>query len=154
MPIVTLTSDFGLRDYYVSAMKGVILRTAPSVRIVDLCHTIPPQSMESGAFVLQHAAREFPPSTVHCAVVDPGVGTARRALAFTSRDHVWVGPDNGLLDFALQDADGFVYAIDPDRLDNRRISATFHGRDVFAPAAAHLANGRNLSDIGLSLIHI
>ena len=148
VPIVTLTSDFGLRDYYVSAMKGVILRTAPSVRIVDLCHAIPPQSMESGAFVLQHAAREFPPSTVHCAVVDPGVGTARRALAFASRDHVWVGPDNGLLHFALQDADGSVYAIDPDRLKTGRLSATFHGRDLFAPAAAHLANGRNLSDIG------
>ena len=80
--------------------------------------------------------------------MDPGVGTGRRALAFTSRDHVWVGPDNGLLHFALQDADGFVYAIDPDRLDNRRLSATFHGRDVFAPAAAHLAKGRSLSHIG------
>ena len=148
MPIVTLTSDFGLRDYYVSAMKGVILRIAPSIRIIDLCHAIPPQSIESGAFVLQHAAREFPPSTVHCAVVDPGVGTARRALAFASRDHVWVGPDNGLLHFALHNADGSVYAIDPNRLKTGRLSATFHGRDLFAPAAAQLANGRNLSDIG------
>lgn len=146
--IVTLTSDFGLRDYYVGAMKGVLLRTTPNVRIVDICHDITRQDIESGAFVLEHAAREFPPSTIHCAIVDPGVGTARRALAFASRDHLWIGPDNGLLHFALRDTSGPVYAIDPARLNNYRLSATFHGRDVFAPAAAQLASGRNLSDIG------
>lgn len=147
-PLVTLTSDFGLRDYYVGAMKGVVLSLAPSARIVDISHDIGAQDILEGAFVLHYAAREFPPGTIHCAIVDPGVGSARRALAFASQEQLWVGPDNGLLSFALQDATGPIYAIDSARVGSGRQSATFHGRDLFAPAAAQLANGWSLSDLG------
>ena len=110
-PIVTLTTDFGCGDYYVGAMKGAILRIAPEAQLVDISHQIPPQDVLAAAFVLRHAAREFPPGTVHLAVVDPGVGTQRRPLALQSSGHLWVGPDNGLFSFVLDRADSRVHEI-------------------------------------------
>lgn len=129
-------------------MKGVILRIAPDVTIVDLSHEIGAQNIWEGAFVLHHAAREFPPGSLHCAVVDPGVGSARRALAFASDDQIWIGPDNGLLSFALQHTTSPIYHITNPLLSSGRASNTFHGRDLFAPTAAHLARGLPLSEVG------
>ena len=106
MPIVTLTTDFGHSDYYVGAMKGAILRVAPTAQLIDISHQIPPQDILAAAFTLRHAACEFPPGTTHLAVVDPGVGTQRRPLAFKADDQTWVGPDNGLFSFILDRARG------------------------------------------------
>ena len=148
MSIVTLTTDFGARDYYVGAVKGVILSIAPDAHLVDLTHEIPPQDVLAGAFVLRHAAREFPPGTVHLAVVDPGVGSSRRSLAARGRDQYWVGPDNGLFSFAFDTPGSEVRTIDAPVLTGARRSATFHGRDLFAPIAAHLSRGLSLSAVG------
>ncbi len=147
-PIITLTTDFGQGDYYVGAMKGVILGIAPEARLVDLSHQIPPQDVLAAAFVLRHAAGEFPLGTVHLAVVDPGVGTQRRPLALHSRGHLWVGPDNGLFSFVLDGADSRVHEIARRDLGQPDRSTTFHGRDLFAPLAAHLCRGLALADIG------
>ena len=146
--IVTLTTDFGQQDYYVGAVKGTILRIVPEALIVDLCHAIPAQDVLAGAFLLQHAAGEFPTGSVHLAVVDPGVGTQRRALAVAARGHIWVGPDNGLLSFALRDSAATAYQIEDRSLFKTAVSATFHGRDLFAPVAARLAAGLPIERVG------
>ena len=148
MSIITLTTDFGTRDYYVGAMKGVVLAIAPQATLVDLTHQVPPRDLLAGAFVLRHAAREFPPGTIHLAVVDPGVGSSRRPLAARAAGHLWVGPDNGLFGFAFDDPDCQVRAIAHPKLAHSRRSATFHGRDLFAPTAAHLATGFPLEEVG------
>lgn len=148
MSIVTLTTDFGGADYYVGALKGVVLSIAPRALPVDLCHGVPPQDVLHGSFVLRHAAREFPPDSIHLAVVDPGVGSARRALAVHARSHFWVAPDNGILSFLFDSNDCQVRAIDADEVSGSRHSATFAGRDLFAPAAAHLAAGLPFERLG------
>ncbi len=151
-PLITLLTDFGLRDAYVGIMKGVILNLNPHVRLVDLSHDLPSQDVMAGAFVLQSAWRYFPAGTVHLAVVDPGVGSHRRAVAAACREHFFVGPDNGL--FSL------VFAEQPPwtavSLENPQyflpdVSATFHGRDIFAPVAAHLSLGVPLTSLGPAL---
>ena len=147
MSLVTLTTDFGTRDYYVGAMKGVLLSITPGLHLIDLSHEIPPQDILAGAFLLRHAAPLFPPGTVHLAVVDPGVGSARRGLAVASQEQLWVGPDNGLLTYALR-SDARVFEIADPGLRRDPVSATFHGRDIFAPAAAHLAAGLPLERVG------
>lgn len=147
-PIVTLTTDFGGGSYYVGAMKGVILRIAPEAQLVDISHQIPPQDVLAAAFVLRHAACEFPPGTVHLAVVDPGVGTRRRPLVVQSNGHLWVGPDNGLFSFVLDRADRQVREIARPDLGRPNPSNTFHGRDLFAPLAAHLCRGLDLAAVG------
>jgi S-adenosyl-L-methionine hydrolase (adenosine-forming) len=151
MPIITLLSDFGLEDGYVAAMKGVIAGFAPEAGLVDITHLVPPQDVAFGRFRLLTAAPYFPAGTVHLAVVDPGVGTARRAVAVQSRSGSWfVGPDNGLLLGAL-DADPPVAAVeltDPGAWRTTTPSATFHGRDIFAPVAARLARGMALEALG------
>ena len=147
-PIITLTTDFGGDDYYVGAMKGVILGIAPEAQFVDISHQIPPQDVLAAAFVLRHAACEFPPGTVHLAVVDPGVGTQRRPLALQSSGHLWVGPDNGLFSFVLDRADSRVHEIARPDLGRPNPSSTFHGRDLFAPLAAHLCRGLDLAAVG------
>lgn len=158
-PIVTLTSDFGLSDPYVAAMKGVILSVNPAATIVDLTHDIPPQEIEEAVFVLEAAIPYFPKGTVHIVVVDPGVGTGRRPLVVASPAGFLVGPDNGVLAVALpEDArkagevalpEGFrAVAIRPERLGRGEISRTFHGRDIFAPAAARLTLGVPLEELG------
>ncbi len=151
MRVITLLTDFGLEDGYVAAIKGVIAGVAPDARVVDVTHLVPPQDVAFARFRLLTVAPFFPPGTIHLAVVDPGVGTARRALAIRCRSgSCLVGPDNGLLSGAL-DADpahAVVELAEPRfwRTDNP--SATFHGRDVFAPVAAHLARGVELEALG------
>ncbi len=147
-PIVTFTSDFGHQDWFVGVVHGTIHERAPEAHVVDLNHTIPAGDVVRAAFVLEAAAPDFPPGTVHLAVVDPGVGTARRALAVRARGQQFVGPDNGLLEWALSAPDAVVHALTEERWFRQPLSRTFHGRDVFAPVAAHLANGEPLASFG------
>lgn len=148
-PIVTLTTDFGLVDPFVGIMKGVILKLAPSARIVDLTHGVPPQNVLAGAYALRSAVGWFPRGSIHVAVVDPGVGTRRRALAVETRDGWLVGPDNGLLSLAAA-ASGVrrILDVSRSRWRLRPVSRTFHGRDVFAPIAAALATGVAPDELG------
>jgi S-adenosylmethionine hydrolase len=148
--IITLLSDFGVRDEYVACLKGVILGLNPRVVLVDLSHEVPPQHIRSGAFLLAAAAPYFPPGTIHLAVVDPGVGTGRRALAARGRGQLWVGPDNGLfhLVFFGQTTDLEVVSLENPAYFLPQVSATFHGRDLFAPVAAHLSLGVDLRRLG------
>jgi hypothetical protein len=136
-PAITLLTDFGTADGYVAEMKGVLLTLAPGVQIVDLTHDIPPGDIRAGAYALGRAWRTFPAGTVHMAVVDPGVGTDRRALAVETGGHWFVAPDNGLVSRVLERQAFRAFAL-PVRAD---AAPTFHGRDVFAPAAAALARG-------------
>lgn len=143
-PIITLLTDFGTADGYVAEVKGVLYSVAPEVAIVDLSHDIPPQDVESGRLAVARYWRRFPSGTVHLVVVDPGVGSARAALAVSSDDRFLVGPDNGVLSPALLAGGAHAVAlpIPPSA------SATFHGRDVFAPAAAQLALGTPIDAVG------
>ena len=151
MPVISLLSDFGLEDGYVAAMKGVIAGIAPEAALVDITQLVPPQDVAAGRFRLLTAAPYFPAGTVHLAVVDPGVGMARRAVAVRSRSGSWfVGPDNGLLLGALE-MDLPLTAVELTEREFWRTatpSATFHGRDIFAPVAAHLAKGVGLESLG------
>jgi hypothetical protein len=140
MTLVTLTTDFGGADGYVGAMKGVIHRLAPGAAIVDIAHDVPRHDVAHAAWVLASAAFEFPPGTVHVAVVDPGVGGARAEVIALARGHYFVAPDNGVLAHVARDADG-AWAIEAAEFRRADPSPTFHGRDVFAPAAAALARG-------------
>jgi len=149
VPIITLTTDFGLSDAYVGVMKGVILSIAPRAVIVDLCHEVPAQDVRAAAFALYQATPFFPADAVHLAVVDPGVGSSRRALAVYTDQGTFVAPDNGLLSLVLEG----VVRREAVSLTNSEywlpgVSTTFHGRDIFAPAAAHLANGVPPSHLG------
>ena len=148
--IITLLTDFGLRDAYVGVMKGVILGIAPGASLVDLTHGVPPQDVRAGAFLLMTAFHFFPRGTIHVAVVDPGVGTERKIVAATAAGHAFVGPDNGVLRWAIQRAGGPDAAVSIEAPEYRlpHVSHTFHGRDVIAPAAAHLAAGAALEALG------
>jgi S-adenosyl-L-methionine hydrolase (adenosine-forming) len=139
---LSLITDFGTKDGFVGAMKAVILGINPAVQIVDLSHDVPPQDILAGALILGSAVRFFPSGTIHVAVVDPGVGSARRALLLETPDAFFIGPDNGILSLAVS-AEAVTRIVE---LTNTQYflsprSATFHGRDVFAPAAAHLSLG-------------
>ncbi|MBV8715564.1 MAG: SAM-dependent chlorinase/fluorinase [Chloroflexi bacterium] len=150
-PVITLLTDFGLHDTYVGQVKGAILSVAPSAAVVDLTHAVPPQDVLAGAFLLWSAVETFPPGTIHVAVVDPGVGSSRRALAIrAARGDTLVGPDNGLLLPATYRLGGLhdAVALTKQRYWRPDTSATFHGRDIFGPVAAHLARGVPLSDFG------
>ncbi len=138
--IITLTTDFGLVDPYVGMVHGVLLARHPQARVVDLCHGIPPQDVERAAYFLAHSTAYFAPGTVHVAVVDPGVGSNRRILVAIDSGHVFLAPDNGLLARVLS-AEARVRELDASRFALPRSSRTFHGRDVFAPAAAAIAGG-------------
>lgn len=147
--IVTLLTDFGLSDPFVGIMKGVILSRFRDASLIDLCHGIPPQSVVDAAFWLERSYGWFPPGTVHVAVVDPGVGSARQILAARAHGHVFLAPDNGLLATSLTGPGTEVRAVDAGRLGLGTPSATFHGRDVFAPIAADLASGALVfTDVG------
>lgn len=137
--VVALYTDFGLVDPFVGVMKGVILTRAPAARIIDVTHGLPPQDVAAAAFWLERSYRWLPPGTVHLVVVDPGVGTARAPLAARAGEHWFVAPDNGVLSGILLEE---ARVIDLDALALSPPSRTFHGRDVFAPAAAELAAGR------------
>lgn len=149
MAFITFTSDFGLTDPYVGIVHGVIASIAPTARVIDLTHGVPPQDVYAGALALYVACRWFPAGTIHLAVVDPGVGTPRRALLLRTADAWFVGPDNGL--FGLVAPAAVLQGC--WELTNRRYwleaaSATFHGRDIFGPAAAHLAAGVPPEELG------
>jgi S-adenosylmethionine hydrolase len=148
--IITLTTDFGLRDSFVGTMKGVILGIAPTVQIVDLTHGIAAGNIRGGAFALMAAAPFFPTETIHVAVIDPGVGSTRRAIAIRARRATFIGPDNGVLSWALRDEDSLEIR-SVEKVFFPQVSNTFHGRDVFAPAAAWLAMKRDFSELGPEL---
>jgi S-adenosylmethionine hydrolase len=148
-PIVTLTTDFGQSDSYVGTMKGVILSLCPEATLVDICHEIRPQAVRQAAYVLSTATPHFPPGTVHLVVVDPGVGSQRRPIVVQSGRALYVAPDNGVLSLALrQDPAHLAIHLTEPTYRLSQISATFHGRDIFAPAAAHLAYGSIPSQMG------
>ncbi len=155
MPIVTLTTDFGPADGYVAAVKGVLLTMAPGVTLVDITHHVPAQSVLGGAYVLSTAYNTFPAGSIHLVVVDPGVGGSgargwtRRAVAVRTARYSWVAPDNGVLSLALaREPVQQAVTLTRPAYWRREISSTFHGRDVLAPVAAHLANGVPLEVLG------
>ena len=162
--IITLTTDFGLADAYVAAMKGVILGINPDTRLVDICHTIEPQDISQAAFVLGTVYEFFPRRTIHLVVVDPGVSTGRRAIILRTPQADFVAPDNGVLSYVIQQysiktADfesqqaGIAPELEAVAITNPKLwrsptSPTFHGRDIFAPVAAYLSTGLPLADFG------
>ena len=149
MRVITLTTDFGTADPWVGQMKGVMLGIAPDARIVDLTHEVPPQDVAAGAYALEVGTACFPTGTVHVAVVDPGVGTDRAAVVIEAGGHLHVGPDNGLFDRVLARAPArAMVLLDRPRFWREDVSATFEGRDRFAPVAAHLARGVPLEELG------
>lgn len=149
MTVVTLLTDFGTADYFVAAVKGVILTSNPRVSIIDITHEIPPQDIECGAFTLLTCYREFPPGTIHVAVVDPGVGSSRRPIVVSAGSHYFVGPDNGLFSYVYDnEASHQTFHVTADEYFRRPVSASFHGRDVFAPVAAALSKGVQPAALG------
>ena len=147
--IITLTTDFGLRDPYVAEMKAVILSINPNVTIVDITHQIEKFNIRMGAYILAAATPHFPKGTIHVAVVDPGVGTKRRAILVQTKGGYFIGPDNGVLMLAARNQGvRHIYRIENPKFMLPRVSDTFHGRDVFAPAAAYLAKGELPSKFG------
>ncbi len=147
-PIITFTSDFGHTDWFTGVVHGVIHGVCPAARVVDLTHDVRPGHVERAAFILEAAAPDFPAGTVHLAVVDPGVGTQRRALAAAAHGQFFVGPDNGLLEWAFRDPACVIHALTEARFFRAPVSRSFHGRDVFAPVAAHLAEGTPIASLG------
>lgn len=142
MPIITLTTDFGTADHYVAAMKGVILSIAPDAKITDITHHVPPQDIAHAAFILRQVWSTFPPGTIHVAVVDPGVGSDRAILLGQYDNRFVIAPDNGLItwihrDFAAQS----LHLVENSQYFLPTLSNTFHGRDILAPVAGHLASG-------------
>jgi len=163
--IITLTTDFGLSDAYVAEMKGVILGINPDVHFVDICHTIKPQNISQAAFVLHTAYRFFPERTIHLVVVDPGVGSDRHAVLLHTSFADFIAPDNGVLSYIVQEVSEKPVTGEAVNLKKgttaisltnstywrERVSSTFHGRDIFAPIAAHLSMGRSPEDFGVKL---
>ena len=151
-PIITLLTDFGLREAYVASMKGVILSICPKAGIVDISHNVPKFDVRFGAFALAQATPYFPGGTIHLAVVDPEVGTERHPIAIKTKRFIFVGPDNGVLSLsAKNDGVETIVKIESSRHMLPKPSKTFAGRDVFAPVAAHLANGEPLTKLGPKL---
>ena len=167
--IITLTTDFGLDDAYVAAMKGVILGINSGATIVDICHSIEPQNIRQGAFVLSTAFSYFPQDTVHLVVVDPGVGGPRRAIILETDNAIFVAPDNGVLSYVVQASTSKristptltklppelqAFKITHSKYWHQPVSSTFHGRDVFAPVAAHVSLGIPLNELGQPIASI
>jgi S-adenosylmethionine hydrolase len=147
--LITLLTDFGTADSYVAQMKGVILGIAPEATIVDITHAIPPGDIAQGAFVLERAADAFPPQTIHVAVVDPGVGSRRALVGVELLSQRFLAPDNGLLTDLLARGDPLrAHRLENDRYRRNPVAATFHGRDILAPAAARWSRGADLADFG------
>ncbi|GAP93746.1 SAM hydrolase/SAM-dependent halogenase family protein [Leptolyngbya sp. NIES-2104] len=149
--IVTLLTDFGLSDVYVGVMKGVIARINPQIQTIDLTHNISPQDIAAARFHLMNAYPYFPEGTVHVAVVDPGVGSQRRSIAVQLKSGYVVAPDNGLVSGILPEAIAAVELNNSHYWRSQTPSATFHGRDIFAPVGAHLANGVPLQTLGTEI---
>jgi S-adenosylmethionine hydrolase len=146
-PIISFSTDFATLDGYVGAVRGVILSICPEARIFDISHHIPPQDVSHAAFMLHTAARFYPEGTIHLAVVDPAVGTRRRALCLKTEKYLFVGPDNGIFSPFL-DEKVAAYSLDNDAYWREHVSVTFHGRDIFGPVAAHLAKGLDPAELG------
>jgi S-adenosylmethionine hydrolase len=150
--LIALLTDYGYADTYVAQVKAVLLRLCPTCEVLDLTHGVPPQNVRSGAYLLASATPYLPDGAIVVAVVDPGVGTARRAVAVQGLRHTYLAPDNGLLSLALRDdPPQKAVALDNPRYHLPEVSATFHGRDLFAPCAAHLANGVPLEQLGTAI---
>ncbi len=148
-PVIALLTDFGTTDIYVGVMKGVIQNICPQTQIIDVTHAIAPQNIQHGAFTLLNSYRYFPPGTIFVTVVDPGVGSDRRLVAVRAGGYTFVAPDNGVLSYALAElGDARAVELTNPAYHLLNVSATFHGRDVFAPAAAHLAAGAKFEDLG------
>lgn len=147
--IVTLLTDFDYRDAYIGILKGVISKICPTAMIIDISHEVKRHSISQGAFLLSQASQYFPTGTVHLVVIDPGVGTKRRRIAIQSKNFIYVGPDNGVL-YPAAWKDEIVKAVEitEKRFMLKKLSSTFEGRDVFAPIAAHLANGLKIEELG------
>jgi S-adenosylmethionine hydrolase len=151
-PTIALLTDFGTTDTYVGVMKAVMANICPGVQFIDLTHAIPPQNVRAGALALLKSYRYFPSGTVFLVVVDPGVGGARRAIAVRAGEHAFIAPDNGILSYALGDFEGYIaHELTNPAYQLPVVSDTFHGRDIFAPAAAHLAAGVPLESLGASV---
>jgi S-adenosylmethionine hydrolase len=141
-PIITLLTDFGTKDHYVASMKGVILNINPECLLIDITHEVNPHDIEQGAFILANAYSYFPKGTIHLSVVDPGVGGSRKPIVLITHNYFFVGPDNGLLSLVVQkEKVKQVVAITQKKYFLSKVSNTFHGRDIFAPVAAHLSLG-------------
>lgn len=152
-PVVTLLTDFGTADYFVGAVKGVMLTINPYVSIVDITHEIPPQDVEAGAFTLLTCYRDFPAGTIHVAVVDPGVGSARRPIVVSAGSHYFVGPDNGIFSYILDTQRPYqIFHLTASEYFREKPSPTFHGRDLFAPVAAALSNGVKPHKLGPQIL--
>ncbi len=156
---ITLLTDFGAADYFVAAVKGVILTANPKASLVDITHEIPPQDIAAGAFILLAACSSFPAGTIHVAVVDPGVGSARRPILIKLGEQFFVGPDNGIFSYVCERSENLGVTPELFHLNNTKyfrhpVSTTFHGRDVFAPVAAALSMGVKPAQLGTSISNI
>jgi S-adenosylmethionine hydrolase len=150
--LVTLLTDFGTADYFVGAMKGALLSVNPQARIVDITHDIPPHDIRAGAWTLLAAYGAFPPGTIHVAVVDPGVGSARRPLLIEAGAYRFIGPDNGLFSYICErEATVRAFHLTNDRFFRQPVSQTFHGRDIFAPVAGALTIGAKPESLGAAV---
>ena len=154
MNLITFISDFGLKDSYVGAVKGIIMSINPSARIIDISHEISPFDIRSGAYNILRYYKYYPGDTIHLAVVDPGVGGSREALILKTANYIFIAPDNGLLSYIIKHENYKSYVIDQNKLSSvgvfkSTVSNTFHARDIFAPAAAYLSSGGNPEDIAL-----
>jgi S-adenosyl-L-methionine hydrolase (adenosine-forming) len=150
--LITLLTDFGTADYFVGAMKGVILSINGEARIVDITHEIPAQDIQSGAFTLLAAYQSFPAGTIHVAVVDPGVGSRRRPILVAGGHHFFIGPDNGLFSYVYErQPEARVFHLTNEEYFRPQVSATFHGRDVFAPVAGALSRGVRPEQLGVEI---
>jgi S-adenosylmethionine hydrolase len=153
--LITLMSDFGLKDPYAAEMKAAILSICSNAVIVDITHEIEPFNIRMGAYVLASAVSYFPKETIHVAVVDPGVGTKRRPILIQTKQGFFVGPDNGLLILAAETQSvESVHELTNPRFMLPKVSSTFHGRDIFAPVAAHLANGVHPAEFGPEILDV
>lgn len=150
--VIALLTDFGTKDYFVGAIKGVILAINRNAKIIDITHEIPPQDVKSAGFTLRACYRNFPEKTIFVAVVDPGVGSDRRAILVETPEYVFIAPDNGLISFIFEEAESYrAFEITEKKYLAGQISRTFHGRDIFAPVAAHLSNGVLPEEFGIEI---
>lgn len=150
-PIITLTTDFGQTDFYVSAMKAAILSVNRDVRLIDVSHDIPAQDIMAGAWVTRNSAFLYPSGSIHLVVVDPGVGTTRKPVAVRIKDQIFVGPDNGIFSLVADQEPYDAYQLTNTSFWSNERSNTFHGRDIFGPIAAHLSKGIELEELGVPL---
>lgn len=153
--IITLLTDFGSQDAYVGIMKGVIAEINPSANVIDICHSIPPQDIFNGAYLLYTSYKYFPKKTIHVAVVDPGVGSTRDIICVETRDYFFLVPDNGLLSLIIQnERPKDIFRVTDNKYFLPSPSNTFHGRDIFAPVAAHLSKGVKPHQLGTRMNHL